>query len=281
MLTLTRVFQISRPRFWIYLVGPFLLGTIAGTPDNGPLLGISTLFWLLGFSLPFNLFIYGLNDVADYETDRRNPKKQGYEQQLLPKDQRVLTYLTLGLILPWVLAAFQLDPASLILLSIFLLLGAGYSLPPLRFKARPFLDSVSNVLYALPGLFAYTLTSGGALPSVLVVMASTAWCAAMHAYSAVPDSTADRDAGLSTIATVLGKNGTTILCGLLWTLATLLAYPVVGPAVLALLPIYLVMCAGYVKSTSHGQLMRWYAVFPLVNTATGALLTVGLLWVRL
>lgn len=281
MISLSQLFAISRPRFWIYLVGPYALGTIAGTPDTGALAGAWTLFWLVGFTLPFNLFIYGVNDVADHDTDALNPKKQGYERGLARKEHHAVLLLIGLTCLPWLVAAFWLGMLPLAFLLVFLVLGAGYSLPPLRFKARPFLDSLSNVLYAVPGFFAYALSSEGNAPSGAVLVACTAWCAAMHAYSAIPDIASDRAARIATIATTLGKQGTTIFCAALWLLAGTLTYPLLGPGVLLGALVYLGMCLGYLRATTHEQLMGWYRTFPLVNTTIGALLTVGLLWVRL
>lgn len=280
MLSFSRILQISRPRFWIYVTGPFLLGLIAGTPDIGRLGDPWPLFWLVAFTLPFNLLIYGLNDIADYETDKLNPKKQGYEQVLDKEQHRRLFIAVTTAVIPWAGALFWLPTTPLLFLGLFFFLSIGYSLPPLRFKARPFLDSFSNVLYAVPGFFAYTLTSGN-VPTASVVVASVAWCAAMHAYSAVPDIESDRAAATPTIATVLGKSGTTVFCAVLWSVAALAASATLGMWTLLGAAVYLTMCGGYALATSHDSLMRWYRVFPLVNTVTGALLTVGLLQWRL
>jgi lycopene elongase/hydratase (dihydrobisanhydrobacterioruberin-forming) len=45
---------------------------------------------------------------------------------------------------------------------------------------------------------------------------------AMHAYSAIPDIQPDTEAGLTTTAVYLGKQGTLIYCGLLWVAAAIL-----------------------------------------------------------
>ncbi len=50
------------------------------------------------------------------------------------------------------------------------------------------------------------------MPPVSLMIAGGLWTAAMHAFSAIPDIEADRQAGLSTIATTLGSVGTHIFC---------------------------------------------------------------------
>ena len=67
-----------------------------------------------------------------------------------------------------------------------------YSLPPIRAKAVPFFDGITNILYVLPGIMAYlVLHSDLSRP---LVIAAWAWVMAMHAYSAIPDIEADTKA---------------------------------------------------------------------------------------
>ncbi len=94
-------------------------------------------------------------------------------------------------------------------------LSVFYSAPPLRFKARPFIDSLSNVLYAVPGFLGYQHASGHAV-SWEVVAVACLWTSAMHLFSAIPDIGADRSADLNTTATVLGHRGSLVLCASLW-----------------------------------------------------------------
>ena len=91
-------------------------------------------------------------------------------------------------------------------LLLFLVTGIGYSVPPLRAKARPVVDAAFNILYVAPGLAAYATVSGEQ-PPLPVLAAALLWCMAMHAYSAVPDIAADRAADLSTVATHFGRSG--------------------------------------------------------------------------
>ena len=73
---LSYLLKISRPRFWIYLLGPYLIGIIAATDTVDILYTIP--FWIgfLYFLFPANLLIYGANDISDYQTDQHNQKKQ-------------------------------------------------------------------------------------------------------------------------------------------------------------------------------------------------------------
>jgi len=114
-----------------------------------------------------------------------------------------------------VLMVFQ-DNVERILFLIFLSLSYFYSARPLRFKSIPILDFSSNMLYIMPGIFAYYL-AGGQLPPLLLVLAGYFHIAAMHLFSAVPDIECDRRAGIRTTAVVLGERRSLMLVAAFWS----------------------------------------------------------------
>ncbi|HEY5846181.1 MAG TPA: prenyltransferase [Microlunatus sp.] len=258
--------RVSRPRFWMYLLGPYMVA-LAATSLRPPIE-----VWLLGLylTLPANLLIYGVNDLFDVDTDRLNPKKRDYENLLVPAKRRGLITAILLLNLPF-LALVPFLPHAWPWLLLFVVTGLGYSMPPLRAKGRPVVDAAFNILYVAPGIAAYATLSGGQ-PPLAVLVAALLWCMAMHAYSAVPDISADRAAHVPTIATYFGQNRTLVLCGIAYAVAAVLAYPSIGGfAVLGGL-VYLGMIALSLRSRGPAQLFALYRRFPLLNTALGAAL---------
>jgi len=260
--------RVSRPRFWMYLLGPFMVA-LAATSLRPPVE-----VWLLGLylTLPANLLIYGVNDLFDAETDRLNPKKSAYEHLLRPSQRRGLVVAILALNLPF-LALLPFLPHAWPWLLLFVVTGLGYSMPPLRAKARPVLDAAFNILYVAPGIAAYATVSGGQ-PPLSVLVAALLWCMAMHAYSAVPDIAADRAAALPTVATYFGRGTTLVLCGLAYASAALLAYRSVGAFALLGAAAYLVMITLSLRSRSPRQLFALYRRFPVLNTVLGGALFV-------
>jgi lycopene elongase/hydratase (dihydrobisanhydrobacterioruberin-forming) len=266
--------SISRPRFWVYLIGPYLIG-LAG---KGIDLRIDAvlIIGLLLFSFPANLLIYGVNDIADHDTDKFNQKKGTYENLLkVDMRKRIALYIGLLSILPlqiFALYALSIDSqyinTGLLLFGFF---GVFYSLPPIRAKARPFLDSSFNILYIFPAFVSYGYLYNS-FPPVIYIIAGALWCAAMHAFSAVPDIEADTKARLSTIATVLGKNGTISLCLVMYLAASFICG-------LSLLPVGVlggVVYSGLMlkafRSTSDEQLFAVYKLFPFINMLMGFIL---------
>ncbi len=259
--------KTSRPRFWVYLFGPALIGLIAALKSGGEW-SIWSFLLLFVFTFPANLFIYGVNDVFDQETDRLNPKKQGYEQLFDPKQTRFLFQGIFWSFLPFILGLFFAPRGAVISFLLFIFLGGFYSAPPIRAKIRPFVDAAFNALYLMPALVAWFAFGGGALNWSLVI-AGIAWCMAMHAYSAAPDIEADQASGLQTVATLLGRNGTIRFCLALYLVAAGIGYLSLGLISLLLVIPYIVLMELSTRTHTSTELSRVYRFFPWINTLVG------------
>lgn len=270
---LHKLLKISRPRFWSYLTGTFLLGVIYGIPSLSFLQTPSVIFFFLWFTFPANLFLYGINDIFDYETDKLNPKKQEKEALVVKEEHTILkSWISIMITLGIILTSYFYTPILGFLFLCFLLLSAFYSAKPIRAKAVPFLDSIFNSLYIFPGLIGYYLVTHS-FPPALIVFAGIFWCMAMHAYSAIPDMDADKKAGITTIAGVLGKPGTLLFCFILYSVCAVL----VGRFSLMigiLLGLYPLLMAGNFFLPPH-TLEKFYWLFPWINTGIGAVLVIS------
>lgn len=260
--------KVSRPRFWFYVFGPYIVGLVAGIETPGELTDLSHLALAIYFLYPANLLIYGVNDIYDYETDRLNIKKAGYEN-LVEYDRHAEIWVAIVLTsLPFVGDLFFSNTAATFASVAFVFLSVFYSAPPIRAKTKPFLDSAFNVLYVMPGLFAYSLVSNS-FPPLKLVIAAGCWTAAMHAYSAIPDIDADKQAGLKTIATVCGPYVTLAICAGLYAAAAILSIEYLGFMSLALGFAYVFLMLASVRSHKTGRLFKLYRAFPLINVAAG------------
>lgn len=214
---LEKVIKISRPLFWIYLAGPFLLGYTAGAGDLKDFYSFGFLYSLAYFLVPANIFLYGVNDIADKDTDRYNLKKTYKENKYRFNQLNLyLVSIFISIILSIPLFLFGNTLSNLILITFFAL-GFFYSVPPIRFKARPILDFLSNCLYAFPGIYGYALKTNH-LPDFIYILAAFSWCFAMHLFSAIPDIKPDTKAKLCTSAVKFGEKNSLILCSLFWLL---------------------------------------------------------------
>lgn len=271
----------------MYLFGPYLLSItpLAYSSPSTRQTGLAILWgcWLL---IPGNLFLYGINDLHDEATDAQNAKKDGYELRLTKETRAWVKHAVLASIVSGIalagLSSLLLPQASpwLLLGGLgLLLLGGQYSAPPLRLKARPFFDSASNSLYIFPVFLAWGLRL---MPTPFpweLFLAGGCWCAAMHAFSAIPDIRADHATGLKTIATTLGAGGTLLVCTLLYGTSTLLASPWLGLMTPVLATVYLgLMLSTWTIRHNEQQLFTIYKSFPWINTAIGFGLWVMVVW---
>jgi len=262
-----KLFAISRPRFWSYLFGPFLIG-IAAAPDV--VLSLRLVALGLFFTYPANLLIYGFNDIFDYETDKHNQKKKGYEQLLSPAQRRpILRQLTIwGMIGILLVLSADVPQAVKWAMTGFYFFGLGYSVPPIRAKTKPFIDAYFNVLYVFPALVSYGLLTNN-YPPIELFLAAGFWCAAMHAYSAIPDIRADKKAGLKTVATVLGTKRTLLFCTAHYLLAAVLALPYIGVFSIVGAAVYVWLMYASLRAPTKDRLFQLYTYFPKINILVG------------
>ena len=273
---LGRLFHISRPVLWINTVGPAVVGVWL----TGDLWRWETLPLLLWLTLPFNLLIYGVNDIFDRETDAKNPRKGTFEgARILPEEVALIWWGVLLTNVPFLLYFLLFFPAST---SFWILLYAaifvGYSAPPVRFKARPYLDSLSNAAYAFPLVFMpLALETAVVWPAALGLMT---WSAAKHTFDAVQDVNEDRKVGIPTTAVRLGVSGVVLWSGAWWAVATV-CFALVSPLVALVNAVYAggLLYALYRSPTPEmgHRLYKYSITFPYVaGTVAGVQLVAAI-----
>lgn len=202
------LFVSSRPVSWINTAYPFAAAYLLTVREIDLTLVIGTLFFLV----PYNLAMYGVNDVFDYESDLRNPRKGGAHGAVLDRRMHRITLWAAALsCLPFVVYLVAVgSPLSWLVLAASLFFVVFYSAPPLRLKERPFADSVTSSIHffspAVYGLVLAGATWTWQLAAIIVAFAL--WGIASHAFGAVQDVVADRAADISSIATSRGARWT-------------------------------------------------------------------------
>jgi 4-hydroxybenzoate polyprenyltransferase len=223
----------SRPLSWVNTAFPFAAAYLLTTREVDATLIVGTLFFLV----PYNLAMYGINDVFDYASDLRNPRKGGVEGALLdPRWHRTVLWLSGILALPFVAYLVIVgDPASWAALAVSLFAVVAYSAAGLRFKERPGLDSLtSSTHFASPAVYALLLAGATWTPALFALLAAFfLWGAASHAFGAVQDVVADRAGGIASIATVIGARRTVRLAVALYLLAGILLLALPWPGLIA------------------------------------------------
>lgn len=294
---LKHLFLSSRPLSWVNTAYPFgaaylLMGG-----------GLSLDFWLgcLFFLVPYNLAMYGINDVFDYESDMRNPRKGGVEGSVLDPALHRPTLLAAVLsCLPFVLYFLVTAPwvaKAMLVFSLFAVVA--YSMRGLRFKEIPVLDSVTSSLhFSTPAWFGVTLLAGGAggdsagggagvlgsgvsAAGVVGLIAFFLWGTASQAFGAVQDIGPDREAGLKSIATAFGARGTVAVAVGLYAAAAVLMgltpFPLDIMAVVGLAYTANAVRFLSIDDSSAERTRAGWQVFLWLNYAAGFVLTMILL----
>lgn len=271
------LFWLSRPRFWLYLAGPVVVGVVFAAESVTEFFTPLTVGLFAYFLIPANVFLYGVNDIFDADVDEHNPKKSEDGKEVRYQGDGIVIMLVYLLTALGALFVPFVPEAGIYVLMAFFALGAQYSAPPLRLKTKPLLDSLSNGLYILPGVLAY-LAVARSFPPALAIAGGWLWTMAMHTFSAVPDIEPDRTAGIRTTATLLGERGALAYCGVVWLAAAVLmalVHPFLG-GVFAVYPLFVVtiVAAGVAIDRAY-----WW--FPVLNTLAGMVLTMAGIWVIL
>lgn len=262
--------SVSRFRFWIYTGGTYVVGYALGMESWLAFFRPEYILYLIYFFFPANVFIYGVNDYWDRETDRMNARKGEQEHRLADGERTGLRTVLLAVTGLSILLLFFQDAGARLIFLAFLSLAYFYSAPPLRFKQIPFLDFSSNMLYIMPGIFGFYLASG-LFPPLVLVAAGFFHIAAMHLFSAIPDIACDRDAGITTTAVLLGRNVSLVLCGIFWTALSVLVVRYAGYFPLSFL-VFLFPAVPLALLLSPAlQIEKVYRYLPHLNTALGGI----------
>ncbi|MBT2585157.1 prenyltransferase [Arthrobacter sp. ISL-95] len=267
----------SRPVSWVNTAYPFAAAMLLTTRDIDWVLILCTFYFLI----PYNLAMYGINDVFDYESDLKNPRKGGIEGALLqPRLHRPMLWLAAITNIPFLLVlAFAGGPAAWISLAVSAFAVVAYSVAGLRFKERPVLDSLtSSTHFVSPAVVGLALAGANVTSGLLILLASFfLWGMAAHAFGAVQDIEPDRQAGIGSIATVIGARRTVRLAVGLWLVAGLamLAAPWPGPLAAIIAVPYIVNCAPYwnVADTTAARTNVAWRLFIWLNYGSGFLVT--------
>ncbi len=202
------LFVASRPVSWVNTAFPFAAAYLLTARQVDVALIVGTVFFLI----PYNLAMYGINDVFDYESDLRNPRKGGAHGAVLDRRFHLITLWSAALsCLPFVVFLVVIgNPVSWVVLALSLAFVVYYSAPPLRLKERPFADSLtSSIHFFSPAVYGLVLAGATWTPAlVAVIVAFALWGIGSHAFGAVQDVTSDRAGGIGSIATVLGARST-------------------------------------------------------------------------
>ena len=282
MSKLGEVLLSSRPLSWVNTAFPFAAGYLLTTRQVDLTFVLGTLYFLI----PYNLAMYGINDVFDYESDLRNPRKGGVEGAVLSKrlHRPILVAAAVTNIPFLVYLVIVGSPLSWLVLAVSVFAVIAYSAPRLRLKERPFLDSLtSSTHFVSPAVYGLVLAGAVFTPALwALLVAYFLWGIASHAFGAVQDIVPDREGGIASIATVIGGRMTVrfafaayVLAGILMLFTT---WPGPIAALLALPYAASVLPFWSIADAEAERANAGWKRFLYLNFITGFVVTLLLIW---
>lgn len=277
--TLKKLFWISRPISWPNTAYPFAVGYLL----TGGSIDLTLIIGTLYFLGPYNLLMYGINDVFDYESDIKNPRKGGIEgmreeRAFHPAVVKAAIISNVPFLIYLLLAG---DWAARLTLVIVVFGVIAYSMKGLRFKEKPVLDSVTSSLHFVgPLLFALSL-HGFPMVAWPFVIAFFIWGMASHAFGAVQDIVPDKKGGIASIATFLGARKTMYFAYFAYIAAAIIIF-FQGNLYISIAIVGIFYCfniAPYLQVSEKGSAMvnvAWKR-FLWLNYLAGAVITIVIL----
>lgn len=275
---LRRLVVISRPVLWVNTIGPAVMAMWIGGELFNPEI-IPLLIWL---TVPFNLWLYGINDIFDRETDLLNARKGGVQGAVLAVSE--IKWVLWGIAItniPFLIYFFlNYSLVTNTWIVVYYLFFLNYSAPPLRWKSRPFWDAGSNIDYAFPLVFVALALDYEV--NWIAAIGLMVWGVAKQAYDAIQDIYEDRAVGIETTATKLDIKGTVIWSTVFWSIATVMFLIVNIPLGIANGVYVGYLLYNQYKKPTLDEARRLYPAsiaFPyIVGTVIGFQLVVGLVF---
>ncbi|HYL61531.1 MAG TPA: UbiA family prenyltransferase [Candidatus Methylomirabilis sp.] len=223
--------QVSRPGLWsttaLFYLMP--LGRADFAHSRTLWLGLAYILFPLGFLL------YGVNDLADAEADRLNPRKGTFLFGSLGAAEQLaaLRWEIAVIQIPFLIAFYVLiGPRILLWFGVLLLAVALYNLPRIGWKSHPPFDVLIQGSYLLVFVLSSWLNNVEQLPWQTFVFGAM-FAMHSHIFGEVMDLEPDRLSGRQTTATLLGAVRSKLLIAAFLAVEAALVYAFFGDRVIA------------------------------------------------
>jgi 4-hydroxybenzoate polyprenyltransferase len=205
---LVLLIQVSRPIVWPVLPLVYYLGLHSARAP----LSAAAILQMLALTFPMNLIGCGLNDLYDYESDCRSPRRRAIWGAVIGTGDHALVWRAVIFMVPIVLLIAAATGNSSNLIAALLLVSVAwlYSVPPIRLKERPPFDSLANGLgyFLLPFTMGYSLGREPLTMPLRYYLLALCVCG-IHALATAADYEADKAAGHRTLAVQFGRRAAT------------------------------------------------------------------------
>jgi 4-hydroxybenzoate polyprenyltransferase len=223
--------QVSRPGLWSTTALFYLMPL-----GHADLLHLWTLWLGLFYVLfPLGFLLYGVNDIADAEADRVNPRKGTCLFGSLGKAEQLvaLRWKIAVVQIPFLIVFFFLIGPRILFWFAALLLAVGiYNAPRFGWKSHPPFDVLIQASYLLVFVLSSWLNGAAQLPWQTFAFGAM-FAMHSHIFGEVMDIEPDRLSGRRTTATLIGAARSKLLIAGILCVETALVYFFSGDLVIA------------------------------------------------
>jgi 4-hydroxybenzoate polyprenyltransferase len=195
--------QVSRPILWPVLPMVYYLGLHAA----GAGVTVIAVVQMMLLTMPMNLIGCGLNDIYDIESDRLSNRRRAAWGAVVREEDGAAIWRACLAMAPLIVAGSLSTKNwwNIAAASAMLVVAWAYSVPPVRLKERPPLDSLSNGVgyFLLPFVMGYSLGADPLAMPIKYWLLALCVCG-IHALATAADYDADRAAGHRTFAVAYG-----------------------------------------------------------------------------
>ncbi len=197
----------TRLSHWWWWIGVCAIASIAFNPE---VVIKPVLLVILGFSFLFASG-YSLNNTYDHKSDKGNPsKKNPVAQEKISFKGGITQSIILGVTGLILLGLVSLE--GLIIGALLSTLSIIYHVPPIRTKARPYLDITTiTLLYSTPFLIGYSSINSIDLKGTSLALLFGLQSGLTHPFQTAKDIEVDRRNGDTTISVLIGMRKSIIL----------------------------------------------------------------------
>jgi len=216
-----KIIKISRPLVWSFIPLVFFFGLYF----SGESLTLISLLQMVSFTFPLCFYAYGINDIYDLKSDKINPRKSSelHGAKITKADIQFIKRLSLFLIIIiFSISLLTKNIENIILTSLLIITAYIYSVPPIRLKEKPPLDSIINGIgyVYLPAAIGFSY--GNSIIDIPVKAYFLISCViAIHAFSTLADYKADSNAKQKTFAIRFGKMQTILFSLLIFMITAI------------------------------------------------------------
>jgi len=202
----SRYIRLLRPVAWITFLFPFSVGIGIGMNPNTNLIHVMFAFYAFTCWMSFCFIVnaFGDKDVDKFHNGRSKDMNLASQPIATGEfNEKEILFLSILFLLFSLLFALIINCLFFMIIVVVNIFGFVYSMPPIRFKAKPVGDILSNAISA-GAIFTAGISVGGSNINILIILEAIIMASIFYLPTVLTDLEFDKKMGLRTSAVYFG-----------------------------------------------------------------------------